>query len=230
MNTLSPSLLGYSAAIALFLPRILVAVVLFVVGLVLAKICKRMVVKAVQVLVQSPLVASTPIEHFLSNADLLHRVDEFLGGVVYWFVLLLTTYVVSATVGLTSVSYLIEQLFSYLPRLFSAGIVLIVGVVLAGMVESFTKRWLTQFDPKAARLTSKLTSYLVMVLTLMIAFSELGIARDFILILFVGLVLALSLGMGLALGLGGQTVVRQLLEHWVLDSKVGSAAKKKASK
>ncbi len=53
-----------------------------------------------------------------------------------------------------------------------------------------------------------------MVLAVMVAFSELGIARDFILILFIGMVIAIALGIGLAVGLGGQHLVRQLLESW----------------
>lgn len=228
MNSLSPSLYSVSADLAWLLPKILIGFLLFVVGLILAKIVKRLVIKTIRMLMGSSIVTNTPIEHFFSNGDLSHRIDEGFGTIAYWFVLLITGYVVSATVGLTSVSYLLEQVFRYIPRFISAMVVLIIGVLLAGLVESFSKSSLGKIDHKTAKIVSKLSSYIVMILTLMVAFSELGIARDFILILFIGLVLALALGVGLAFGLGGQHVVKHLTESWLSEArKDGSTQEKK---
>lgn len=214
MNSFSPTVVSVSNELALLFPRIVVGIALFIVGLILAKMARRFVSKSVSMLLKSSLVKNTPIEHFFSNADLTNRLDSGIGKLAYWFVLLLTAYVVSATVGLTSISYLLERVFSYLPRFFSAMVVFVLGVLLAGFVESFSKSSLNHLDLKMAKIVGKLSSYLVMVLAVMVAFSELGIARDFILILFIGMVIAIALGIGLAVGLGGQHLVRQLLESW----------------
>ena len=227
MNPLSPNIYSLSTEVALLFPKILLGIVLFVIGMILAKMVKRLVVKTIRMLMGSSLVTNTPAEHFFTNGDLTHRLDEGVGGVAYWFMLLITLYVVSATVGLTSVSYLLEQVFSYLPRFLSAMVVLIIGVLLAGLVESFSKSSLGKIDLKTAKVVSKLSSYLVMILTLMVAFSELGIARDFILILFVGMVLALALGIGLAVGLGGQHLVKHLVESWTAELKHESSIQSK---
>lgn len=227
MNSLPPNLYAFSTELAFFFPKLILGVVLFIIGLILAKMVRRLVAKVIRMLLSSSLVTNTPIEHFFSNGDLAHKLDEGFGSVAYWFMLLLTAYVVSATVGLTSVSYLLEQVFHYVPRFISATIVLIIGVLLAGLVESFSKSSIGKLDPKAGKVVSKLSSYLVMVLTLMIAFSELGIARDFILILFVGLVLAIAMGIGLAVGLGGQHAVKQLTESWMSDVKKDNGIKEK---
>ena len=61
---------------------------------------------------------------------------------------------------------------------------------------------------------AKVSSYLVMTLSVMAAISELGIASEFIMILFIGMVSALALGVGLAVGLGGKDLVSRLLEKW----------------
>ncbi len=227
MNPLSPNLYSLSTELALLFPKILLGIVLFLIGMILAKMVKRLVVQAIRMIMKSSLVSNTPLEHFFSNGDLTHRLDEGFGKTAYWFVLLITIYVVSATVGLTSVSYLLEQVFGYLPRFVSAMVVLIIGVLLAGFVESFSKSSLSKIDLKTAKVVSKLSSYLVMILTLMVAFSELGIARDFILILFIGMVMAFALGIGLAVGLGGQHVVRHLTEGWIGEGKKRSVVQQK---
>ena len=53
-----------------------------------------------------------------------------------------------------------------------------------------------------------------MVVTVLAAISELGIAQEFILIIFIGFVVMISLGFGLALGLGGKDLVSKILNDW----------------
>lgn len=198
-----------------YVPQILLALVLFIIGLLVAKGVKRGVQKLVQTGIASSVLDNTPIDHFLKNADLKHRLDDMLGSLAYWVVLLITLYVVASSLGFYSVVDLLARVFAYVPHFVSAAIVLVLGVLLAGFVEKLSKSALAGYDVKTARLVGKMSSYLVISLTAMIAFSELGIARDFILILFTGLVLAFALSFGLAVGLGGQDTVRQLMQHWM---------------
>ena len=95
--------------------------------------------------------------------------------------------------------------------------VLFIGVLLAGLVEGLLKGTLKSVDAKSARALGKVGSYLVVTIAIMIAISELGIAKEFIFVLFVGFVAMLSLGFGLALGLGGKNLVGKLLERWYDD-------------
>jgi hypothetical protein len=67
-------------------------------------------------------------------------------------------------------------------------LILFIGVLLAGLLESVVKGAIRSIDGRSARLFGKLSSYLVLVMAVMIALSELGIARDFILVLFTGFV------------------------------------------
>ena len=80
----------------------------------------------------------------------------------------------------------------------SAILILVIGLLLAGLVESLVKGSIKTIDGKSARLLGKLASYLVVILAVMIAISELGIAQEFILVMFVGFVSFLALGLGLA--------------------------------
>ena len=55
---------------------------------------------------------------------------------------------------------------------------------------------------------------MVITITVMAAISELGIASEFIFILFVGFVTTLTLGFGLAIGLGAKDLVKNILDDW----------------
>ena len=162
----------------------------------------------------SGIVKNTPLETYLGGTKFLRRVDGVLGNVVYWFVTLFGVYFAASVLQFVSLTRLMEQIFGYLPNVFTALVVFLIGVVLAGAAESMVKGTTRNFDPSSAILIGKMVSYLVMSLTMLIVLSELGIAKEFIIIMFVGLVSAFSLAFGLAVGLGGQHVVRDILADW----------------
>lgn len=203
-----------------FLPQLLAGLSAMVIGVWLAKLIKKMVTKLVRLGLGSAAFSQTPIEQSLKAADLDQRIDEIVGSLVYWLVFLFTVYVAASVLGLSAVTNLLSSLFAYSPKLISALIVLILGTVLAGFVEKIVKNSLGRTDLGSARAASKISSYTVMVMTALIALSEIGIAREFILIAFIGLVTTLALGVGLAVGLGSKDMVSQMLLRWVkLDQK-----------
>lgn len=197
--------------VANYLPQFLAGLAVMVVGFWLAKILKQAVAKLVSLVMRSSLINQTPVEESLKSANVEQYLDEGLGTLAYWLMLLLSLYVAASIWGLNAVSILISSLFSYSPRVISALVVLLLGLLFAGVVEKLVKNSLLHLDASTARAGGKISSYAVMVLAVLIALSEIGIAREFILIAFIGLVFCLSLGMGLALGLGGQGAVAQLI-------------------
>jgi small-conductance mechanosensitive channel len=119
-----------------------------------------------------------------------------------------------APLGLEPLSQVLDTLLAYIPHVFSAVLVLFFGMLLAGVAESLVKGAIRSIDGKASRLLGKVTSYLVITIAVLAAVSELGIASEFIMVLFVGFVTMISLGMALAIGLGGKDVVSRILDKW----------------
>ena len=85
---------------------------------------------------------------------------------------------------------------------------------LVGIIEGVVKGSIKSIDGKSSRLLGKISSYMVITITLLAAISELGIASEFIYIMFVGFVTTMTLGFGLALGLGGKGLVENIINDW----------------
>lgn len=200
--------------VLVYLPRILGFLFVLLAGVWLAKLVRKLVKALVKTSKLEKITANTPLEHFLKEAELGSKLEDVLGSIVYWLMMLVVLHTAVSILGLTSLLGLIEKLLFYLPQVISAALVLFLGVLLAGLVEGLIKGSLRSVGASSSRLVAKFASYLVLALTLLISISELGIAREFILILFVGFVAAVSLGLGLAFGLGGQHLVKKLLEDW----------------
>lgn len=200
--------------VIVFLPKLLVALLILVIGAGLARLLRRGVVRFFESIKVSKAIQNTPVELFLKNAELSTRLEVIIGSVIYWLLMLIVIHTSVSVLGLTSLSFILERILAYLPHIISAILILFIGIVISGFVESLVKGSIRSIDGRSARLLGKISSYLVLVLTVMIAVSELGIASEFMMILFMGFVGSIALGLGLALGLGGQHLVRKFLEDW----------------
>lgn len=200
--------------VAQFLPRVAAAILILIIGAVIARIIKGSAVHVFKGLQLSKAIKNTPIDEFLKNADIGHKIEEIAGSILYWIVMLVVIHSSVSVLGLSSLSEILAKVLNYLPRILAAIIVLFFGVLLAGVVETLVKGAIKSIDGHSGRIFGKVASYLVVGIAVLAAISELRIAKDFILILFVGFVTAISMGVGLSVGLGGQDLVRELLGKW----------------
>ncbi len=198
----------------LVLPRILGAIIVFIVGLLLARILRRLVVKMLEALRVSKVIEKTPLELFLKNAEVGQHIEEVIGSLVYGLFVFVALYVTVSMLGLSSLSQFMDQILAYIPHIFSALLIFLFGILLAGIVESIVKGGLRSVDIYSARLFAKVASYAVVTFAGLAAVAELGIASEFIKILFAGVVCAFALGSGLAIGLGGQHTVKKIMDDW----------------
>ena len=213
-NSLSVGYEYFVAEFSAYLPRLIAAFVVLVVGFILAKIVQKTVLKVLDALRLSRMVSKTPLEVFLQNAELGQQLEGIVAALCSWIIIFITIHSTVTILGLTTISRLMESVFEYIPHLLSALVIFVAGVLLAGVVETVVKGVLKSFDPRSSRLFAKVASYLVVTVASLAAVAELGIASQFILILFTGVVAAFSLAAGLAFGLGGADTVKKMLSEW----------------
>jgi hypothetical protein len=201
------------------LPNILGAVLVASIGLILGNWVKSITIKSLQMLRFENLIKDSKFKAFLIKAEVTEKVEEVIGAILKWLIVL--TFFIAATniLGLTTVSNVLGGVLSYVPNIVSAVIVMAIGVLLAGLIEGLVKGALATVDLKTARLMGKIASYTVVTITTLAAFAELKIASSFINILFIGFVAMLALGFGLAIGLGAKDVIGQALSDWYKELK-----------
>lgn len=202
-----------------FFPQLLGAILVGVLGIIIGNWVKSMTIRSLQMVRFEKLIQDSKFKAFLVKAEVTQRVEEVIGSVLKWLIVL--TFFIAATniVGLSAVSSVLGGILGYIPNVISAVIVLAIGILLAGIVEGVVKGALASVDLKTSRLMGKIASYTVVTITTLAAFSELKIASAFINILFIGFVAMLALGFGLAIGLGAKDVIGQALSDWYKELK-----------
>lgn len=197
-----------------FLPSLLGAIVIFLVGWIIGGLARSLVSKILSVIRLQAVIKGTAIDTFVQKAEIKGKVEDAIGGVVKWIIVFIFFIAAINILGLPTVSQVLNSILGYIPRVFSAALVLIAGVLLAGVVESVVKGATGAIDLSVSRFLGKLASWVVMIFSVLAAISELGIAAQFINTLIIGVVATLSLGLGLALGLGSKDIIREILAEW----------------
>lgn len=200
-----------------FLPNLVGAFLVFIIGIFVGNWSRTLIIKALQLIKLESLFKDSKIKAFLKKAEITQKIEEIIGSIVKWVIVLVFFIAATNILGLFTVANLLGGILSYVPNILSAVIVLSLGVLLAGVVEGIVKGALASVDLKTSRLMGKIASYAVITIAILAAFSELKIATGFINTLFIGFVAMLSLGFGLAIGLGAKDTVAKILSGWHTD-------------
>lgn len=200
--------------LATFIPNLLGALLVLVIGWLAGSWLKFLVSKILGAVKLNALIAGTVVDSFLKKAEIGGKVEDILGNTVRWLTIFIFFIAGINILGLSTVSQVLNNILSYIPKVFSAAIVLLAGVLLAGLVESLVKGAVGSVAVSVSRFLGKLASWIVMIFATLAAISELGIAANFINTLITGTIAMLSLGLGLALGLGSKDLVKEILTEW----------------
>lgn len=196
-----------------FLPAILAAVIVFLIGWIVGVILYRVVVEVVKVLRIDDALRAAGLHEAARDAGFTLDAGRFLGTLVMWFIVLVFLMASLSILGLTSVTFFLQQVvIFYLPQVIVATLILILGAVLAEVVRGLVAGSARAAGAHAANLAGAVAKWAIWAFAIIAALEQLQIATAFIQTLFTGVVLALSLAFGLAFGLGGKEAASRTIE------------------
>lgn len=209
----SQSFVGLWYGFVSFVPNLLGALILFVIGWIVGPIVGRAISQLFSMLKLDKLFESAGASSFLDRAGLRLNVSGFIGGIVKWFIIIVFLMASLQIVGLTQVNdFLREAVLYYLPKVIIASLVLVIATVLADAMKKLVSASAQAANIRSAKMLGSITLYAIWIFAFIIALSELGIATAFMQILFTGFIAAFAIALGLAFGLGGKEVAGRAVE------------------
>lgn len=210
----SQSLIGLWYEFINFVPSFLGAIIIFLVGWIVASVVGKATTQLVSVLKIDKLFESAGANSFINRAGFKLNVSGFVGGLIKWFIIVVFLMASLQIVGLTQVNnFLQEAVLYYLPKVVIASLVLIIATILADAMKKLVSASAQAANIRSANMLGSVTSYAIWIFAFVIALSELGIASAFMQILFTGLIAALALALGLAFGIGGKEAAARAIEN-----------------
>lgn len=205
--------------IATFLPKILGALLILIIGWIIAKLIKRGIVKLLKLIKFNYLTEKTGIDKFLKEGGSKTDSIGIIGTFVYWILMLIVIIATLNSLNLTVASALFNEIMLYLPNIIVAIVILIIGIYLARMFSQIIKTSLAGMQEKTSGLISQITYFAIIVLTVFVTLGQLNIAEEIVTSAFIILFGAVCLTLALAFGLGGRDKASDILNDLMKKDK-----------
>ncbi|MEO7854957.1 MAG: hypothetical protein ABIR94_22320, partial [Rubrivivax sp.] len=161
IDVLLDPLRGILLQIGAFMPRLGVALVVLLVGWLLAKAIRFSVVKALRALNFSVLTERAGIDGFLQQGGSRRDTTDLFGWIIYLLVMLAALLVAFNSLGLTQVSDMLGRLLVFVPRLLVALLVVVFGSYFARFVGGAVRSYCRSAAISDGDLLGKLVQYAV---------------------------------------------------------------------
>jgi hypothetical protein len=203
-----------------FVPNLVGAVVVVLIGVIIGLIVGYVVTKVLQAIKLQSLSDQVQLTNVLQKAKMRSDISEIVGSFVKWVIIL--TFLVPATtiLGLIGVRDFFESVLLYIPQVLAVVVLVLFGYLLAEMFGRLVRASVDSFGLTVAKVAESLTKWSIYVFVVISALFALGVPREFTVIMFIGLVSALALAVGLSFGLGAQTHMNDLVKRIRDDHKV----------
>lgn len=211
-DTIVASLQNLWALVLGFLPSLVVALVVIIIGWVVASAVGRVVWQVVAAIHADQLLEKLNFRKPLERAGLKLNAGKFLGELVKWFLILVFFMAGADILGLSEVTSFLQLVLSYIPNIIVAVLILLAGAAFASFLQKLVRASAETADLMHAGFVGSVAKWTVLIFALFAALDQLGVARTFIITLLQGFVAMLAIAGGLAFGLGGQNAARSFLD------------------
>lgn len=195
-----------------FLPNLIGAVLILVVGWLVGLIVAMVIDRFFRIIGLQTVFEKAKIEDLLKKGNIEKDTTSLLAAVGKWIVYLVTFIAAANTLRLPDVAAFLDRILAYIPAVVAAGAILLIGLVLAHFLSNVVRGSMKAANFEASEAVAAIVRYSIIIFTFLAVLSQLGVAENLIGTFFIGLVAFLAIAGGLAFGLGGQGVARELLE------------------
>ncbi len=187
----------------------LATILLIIAGWVLARMVRMLVIRGLRIVRLDMVAERAGIDGVLRKGNIQQDSIEILGALVYWLLIILILVMVmkvwNLEIGLS------DHLVPFLPKIFVALVVLILGLFLAAFIGDLVRTAAANAEMAYASLLGQLVRWVIVIFIVLTAIRQLGIEAQLISYGFLMIVGGICLGMALAIGLGARPIVEERL-------------------
>ncbi len=205
------SLLTLWAGVAGFTPRLVAAVIVFLVGWFIAHALGKLAYHIVRVLHVDGALTKVGFRRAWEKSGFRLDTPTLFYELIKWFFAIVFLMAATNILGLVEVTAFLRNVLAYLPNVIVAAVILLIGILVANFLEGLVKASVKAAGLVSANFLGILTRWAIFVFALLIALAQLKVADDIIKIVVTGLIAATALAVGLAFGLGGVKHAEQMI-------------------
>jgi Conserved TM helix len=176
-----------------FLPRLVGFLIILLIGWLIARAVKALLVKGLKAVGTDRALASGSA-----------------GPIVFWFLFLGAFAIAVSQLGIEALDNFVQAIVAYLPNVVVAILIFVIAGAVAAAVSGLVSR--TLGDTPTGKIAATAAPVLIMGIATFMILDQLNIAPAIVEITYIALLGSVALGMAIAFGLGGRDVAGRLLE------------------
>lgn len=197
-----------------FLPQLIIALFILVVGWIIGWLVERISISIFRALpFFDEVLRSIGVEEVTKRVGMRINLGKFFGVILKVFIIFVFLVAAIDVLGLRAVNdFLTSEVLNYLPQVVSAAFVVIFGLMVANFVSNLVAGASRAVKVEGG-IATKITKWSIVVLSVIVAIGELGIANEIMQAMVVGIIASISLALGLSFGLGGQQAAADFINR-----------------
>lgn len=196
-----------------FLPSVIVAVVVFLIGWAIAEAIGRLIEKVLVILrINQAFENLKGLKRAVEQAGLRLNIAMLVGQIFKWFLVIVTLLAATDILGLQDVSNFLLSVLSYVPNVVVAALILVIAVVLANFVYRTVLASVQAAGFTSGGMIAAISKWAIIVFALFAALLQLKVATQLIQTLLTALFAMVAIAGGLAFGLGGKDLAAKWLK------------------
>jgi hypothetical protein len=196
-----------------FAPNFLAMLVILLLGALFAWLLRTIVQKLLHTLHFDSWSARKGFTTLMRKGDMWGKPSLLVGAAIFWITIAVALMTGLSALNIHAIDQLVTQFFTYLPRAFSAILLLAIGYIFAGFISRAVLIAAVNSGYHYAKLLAEAIRILLTTLILAMVMEQLQIAPGIVLAAFSiicgGIVLALSI----SFGVGGIDAARRMIER-----------------
>jgi len=200
-----------------FLPNFLGAVLILIIGWLIAILLERLIDQIVRVIGLQSLSEKVRLEQGIKKAGIKKDFAGLCGAFAKWVIVIVAFLASAEVLKLTQVAEFFNSVLAYVPNVAAAAGILLIGVVLANFLADVIASVTKGIETGYADLLSVLVRWAIIIFSFLAALVQLNVAAYMIQTLFTGFVALFAIAGGLAFGLGGKDAAADLIDKLKKD-------------
>jgi hypothetical protein len=192
-----------------YLPQLIGALLVLLIGYIIAKILNKVITKGLQKARLDQRLGSDQGGRFVEKVSPAGSPSRLVGGVVFWVIMIFVITSAIGTLNIPALTGFMNLALSYLPNVIAALLIFIVAAAVAGAIGGLAHR--TMGDTPTGRVVRTAGPALVMAIAVFMILTQLGIAPVIVTATYIALIGALALASALAFGLGGRDAAADMV-------------------
>jgi hypothetical protein len=219
MHVLLDPLKDFWAGFIVFVPKFIAMFIIFAGGVIIAWALKLLLLRTLLAANFDAWADKAGLTAIIRKGDIWGKPSDLSGKILYWFVVIIFLMIGLNALQIQTIDKVVSQFFLYLPRIFSALLIFVIGYVIAGFISRAVLIAAVNSGYHYAKILAEAVRLLLIVFILAMVLEQLSVAPSIVVaafsIMFGGVVIALAI----AFGVGGIDAARRIIEKGSEEKK-----------